>query len=123
MFKCRVRLLQNLTFLLALALLAQSVAPAFAFGRLGRKLEQIDALGRITKFEYDIAGRMKKRTMPNGEFETMVYDNATGRLMSKTDFRGKVTTFVYETSILSPNYGKLLQKNPDPSLLMDILRC
>ncbi len=123
MFKCRVRLLQNLTFLLALALLAQSVAPAFAFGRLGRKLDTANVLGRVTRFEYDIAGRMLKRVMPNGQSETMAYDTATGRLMSKTDFRGKVTSFVYETSILSPNYGKLLQKNPDPSLLMDILRC
>ena len=120
MFTSRARLLQNVSRLVVLAFLTQSVASALA---VGNKLKQIDALGRITKFEYDIAGRMKKRTMPNGEFETMVYDNATGRLMSKTDFRGKVTSFVYETSILSPNYGKLLQKNPDPSLLMDILRC
>ncbi len=101
--------------LIATMLFLQSITSAFAFGRIDGNLSRLSP-HQVTKFEYDIAGRMVKRTMPNGMSEMISYDNATGRLMSKTDFRGKTTTFVYETSVNSPNYGKLLQKNPDATL-------
>ena len=54
-------------------------------------------------------GRRTKRTLPMGGVETFAYD-AAGNMTAHMDFRGKTTTFTYNTT------NRLLTKTPDPSL-------
>src|SRR6185436_16658817 len=60
-------------------------------------------------------GRRTRRTLPDGRYdETTTYDGF-GRTSSQTDFKGKLTQFVYEDATLVPvaerkNLGRLLFK-------------
>lgn len=63
----------------------------------GRKLTETDALGRITRWDYDPAGRVISRTLPAGQAERFTYDNA-GRLVGYTDFGNQTTTYVYDAA-------------------------
>jgi len=78
----------------------------FRFDEVGHKILQQDANGHITRFGYDIRGRMNWRALPMGQVEGMAYD-AGGQLKSSTDFRGFTTTCTYDER------GRLSTKVPD----------
>ena len=50
-----------------------------------------------TSFEYDRLGRETKRILPGGAFETKTYD-AAGSLRTRTDFKGRTTTYGYDVN-------------------------
>ncbi len=82
----------------------------FRYDEVGHKILQQDANGHITRFGYDIRGRMTWRALPmGGAPETMVYD-AGGQLKQSTDFRGYATSYQYD------DRGRLLAKVPDARL-------
>jgi YD repeat-containing protein len=55
----------------------------------------LDALGRITRFEYDSEGRQTARILPLGQREEMAY-NAAGELVEKRTFDGEVIAMSYD---------------------------
>jgi RHS repeat-associated protein len=65
----------------------------YKYDELGNQTEQKDSLNRVTKFQYDALGRRTRRTLPDGSFETAVYefvpggDNVKVLRISRTDFR------------------------------------
>jgi len=61
----------------------------------GKPIETTDALGRITRSEHDAAGRLVRKTYPDGCWEAFEYD-AEGQLIASTDKRGFVTRFEYD---------------------------
>jgi RHS repeat-associated protein len=93
----------------------------FEYDALGRLVKVTNALGqatqygydeignRTTRFTYDKLGRRLRRVLPLGMAETYAYD-AAGNLISKTDFKGMVTTHSYDPS------GRLERITPDPGL-------
>ena len=64
-----------------------------------KKLTEKDELGRITKYEYDLAGQLRKVTKAFGTADASVtettYDNA-GRKVTDKDARGNVTVYGYD---------------------------
>jgi RHS repeat-associated protein len=94
------------------------VSTRYAYDELGNQLTQTDALGRVTAYEYDAAGRRTKRLLPKDSTESttltesLQYDD-WGQLWKKTDFSGKTTVFDYDL------LGRLKTKTADathPSL-------
>ncbi len=74
----------------------------YGYDELGQKTSQTDANGHTTRFVYDNMGRMIARQLPlhlkdgvTPYQETMTY-RLDGRLSTKTDFNGIVTTFSYD---------------------------
>jgi RHS repeat-associated protein len=61
----------------------------------GNRLSKTDELGRVTHYEYDLAGRLTKTTYPDGTFTQQSFD-ALGRLATKTDERNNSVTYGYE---------------------------
>ncbi len=110
----------------------QVLRTRFGFNELGQKTWQQDARGvqedaaagininveapqsRVTRFGYDVRGRLVQRILP-GQFdghalaENMVY-NALGQLERSRDFRGYWTSYDYDER------GRLLLKSPDLAL-------
>lgn len=64
---------------------------------IGNKTAQIDAEGRVTRWEYDGMGREIARILPEGQRETKAYDEA-GQLVSSTDFNGRTTGYDYDAN-------------------------
>jgi RHS repeat-associated protein len=74
---------------------------SYAYDELGNKTSQTDAQGRITKWDYDNAGRIISRTLPgsttaNPQTERFAYD-LVGNRVSHTDFNGKQTRWDYDS--------------------------
>jgi RHS repeat-associated protein len=67
------------------------------YDEAGNKTQQIDALGRVTRWEYDAMGRQLRRMLPGGQAESMAYD-AAGQLVAKTDFNGRTTRYSYDAA-------------------------
>jgi RHS repeat-associated protein len=67
----------------------------YVYDEVGNKIEQIDAEGRVTRWEYDAMGRETARILPEGERETKQY-NLAGELVAHTDFDGRTTRYVYD---------------------------
>jgi RHS repeat-associated protein len=67
----------------------------YVYDEVGNKIEQIDAEGRVTRWEYDAMGRETARILPEGERETKEY-NLAGELIAHTDFEGRTTRYVYD---------------------------
>jgi len=88
---------------------AYDLVTRFQYDEVGHKIAQQDANGRITRFGYDVRGRMIWRALPMDQVEGMSYD-AGGQLQTSTDFRGYVTTCSYDLR------GRLLAKVPDARL-------
>jgi RHS repeat-associated protein len=61
----------------------------------GNVLTETDEAGRITAYDYDLAGELVKTTYPDETFATQTYDELS-RLLSKTDERGNTTSYEYE---------------------------
>ncbi len=69
----------------------------YFYDESGNKIRQIDAEGRVTRWEYDEMGREIARELPDGQRETKVWDLA-GQLIERTDFNGKTTRFSYDAA-------------------------
>jgi large repetitive protein len=70
----------------------------------GNIVEQIDELGRSTRFTYDLGsagqhgqGRLIRTDFADGTFTTITYDDA-GRKVSETDELGRTTSFGYDNA-------------------------
>jgi YD repeat-containing protein len=63
--------------------------------KCGALQELTDALGRVTKWTYDVQGRLTKKTYPDASEILYTYETKTSRLASTTDARGTVTSFAY----------------------------
>ncbi len=63
----------------------------------GNKTTQTDAEGNTTRWAYDNASRVIKRTLPNGEAESFEYD-AVGNRTAHTDFAGRRTSYAYDAA-------------------------
>jgi RHS repeat-associated protein len=61
---------------------------------VGNLIEQKDANGNITKFEYDSLRRLKATILPGGQRNETIHDKI-GNLIKVTDFNGAVTTYKY----------------------------
>ncbi|WP_101909222.1 RHS repeat domain-containing protein [Marasmitruncus massiliensis] len=68
---------------------------SYTYDRLGNKLSQTDALGHVTKWEYDYAGRVVKETDAELANVVIKYD-ALGNKISVTDPNGNITLFTYD---------------------------
>ena len=64
---------------------------------LDRCFSPKDAVGNITKYEYDALGNETKITYGDGSSHSKEYDNC-GRLAKETDELGAVTTYTYDAA-------------------------
>jgi YD repeat-containing protein len=88
----------NLRFILLLAGLAAGIAVALprpSSVSFPAPISQTDALGHVTRWEYDALGRTTKRTLPKGQFETFEYD-LVGNVAKHTTFNGEVVSYTYD---------------------------
>ena len=76
---------------------AGTLTTRYVYDEAGNRIEQIDAAGRSTRWEYDAMGRETARTLPGGERETRAY-NLAGELIAHTDFEGSVTSYEYDAA-------------------------
>lgn len=65
------------------------------YNSIGKKNDEIDALGRKTHFDYDINGNLVKTTYPDGSVESFAYD-AENHQLTSTDQLGHTTSFTYD---------------------------
>jgi RHS repeat-associated protein len=69
----------------------------YRYDEVGNQTNQVDALGRITRFEYDKVGRRTKRVLPGNQTEAFGYD-AAGNLLRHTNFiNSQVITNEYDS--------------------------
>ncbi|HWS88127.1 MAG TPA: RHS repeat-associated core domain-containing protein [Pyrinomonadaceae bacterium] len=62
----------------------------------GRKVADVDQLGRRTSYEFDEMGRLVRTTFPDGTKAETAYD-AEGRPVKETDAAGRETAFTYDS--------------------------
>lgn len=67
----------------------------YAFDERGNQTNQVDALGRRTRFEFDVLGRRLRRVLPNGQWEGFAYD-VVGNLLRHTNFNGQIITNLFD---------------------------
>jgi RHS repeat-associated protein len=72
-----------------------TLVTSYEYDGLGNKVSQTDALGRVTRWRFDASGRLKSRTLPMGQVETVDY-NPAGQISQRTDFNGVLTAFEYD---------------------------
>lgn len=65
------------------------------YDAFGRMAESHDALGHVTRFEYDGRDRLTARVLPSGSREALAYD-PDGNLASITDASGRTVRFEYD---------------------------
>lgn len=84
-----------------------AVTTTYAYDEVGNLLTQKQqGKDNPTRFEHDAFGRIQKKTLPGGEFETRSYDEV-GNLVSRTDFDDKITRYSYD------NLNRLIEITPD----------
>jgi YD repeat-containing protein len=81
----------------------------YAYDEEGNLVSQTDANQHTTQFAYDSLGRPTRRTLPEGQSETLDYDLA-GNVSHRTDFNGATTAFLYDSM------DRILARVPDPVL-------
>jgi RHS repeat-associated protein len=65
------------------------------YDAIGNKVQDIDALGRVTIYTYDAYRRLTRTDYPDGSFTSMTYD-AEGNLLTETDANGNTTSHEYD---------------------------
>ena len=73
----------------------QPVDVGFTWDLDDRKLSQTDALGRITRFIYDTAGRLESTILPDGSADLAEYDVA-GNMIAYRDRNGVVRRLAWD---------------------------
>ncbi len=78
-----------------------------AYDRYGRKVEQHDALGRVTRTEYGVPGKRQIRHTDPGNFQWVESFDRKHRLRSQADPLNQTTRYIYDdagnrTSIVEP---------------------
>ncbi len=81
----------------------------------------IDPLGKITRFSFDVQGRITGRTNPDGTTTQQTYEPVSGRLSKLTDELGRQLTFAYnaDNSHASLSYGGAAPATPPISYTYD----
>jgi len=74
-----------------------------AYDANGNLASSTDPLGRVTRFEYDLASRMTKQVLPDGNFIAMTYDR-NGNMTSLTPPGKTVHSFSYNLFELLEDY-------------------
>jgi RHS repeat-associated protein len=83
---------------------------AYGYDETGAKIQQRDALGRLTTWTIDGSGRITARQIQDGSRETSSYDLAGNRL-ARTSFAGERFSYTYDagnrlqTQIVPPSAG------------------
>lgn len=83
----------------------------YAYDEAGNQTNQMDALDRMTRYEFDDLGRRIRRILPGGQKESFVYD-PVGNLLRHTNF---INTLVITNEYDSMN--RLLRKWSGSTLL------
>jgi len=73
-------------------------ATSYTYDALGNQLTQTDANLHTTNYTYDNMNRRKTRELPGGQTETYTSYDATGNLLAKTTFKGKIITYSYRST-------------------------
>ncbi|MBC7250155.1 MAG: PKD domain-containing protein [Anaerolineae bacterium] len=73
----------------------EDVITIYAYDAVGNRVQVIDALGHVTRTEYDELNRPITVTNPLSGTTVSAYD-ALGRLVSTSDALGRVTTYEYD---------------------------
>ncbi|MBX9253632.1 tandem-95 repeat protein [Desmonostoc muscorum CCALA 125] len=68
---------------------------SYAYDELGNLIQETDFRGKVTKYEYDTAGRRTARILPQGQREEFTY-NEFDELVSAKDFAGQVFNYTYD---------------------------
>jgi RHS repeat-associated protein len=68
---------------------------AFEWCKCGSLKAIIDAMGRATRWKYDIQGRPTQKTFADGTFQTFSYAALSGWLQTTTDASGQITRPTY----------------------------
>ncbi len=68
----------------------------YTYDKLDRKTSKIDGEGNVTTYDYDAAGRLIKKTNPEGDETSYTYD-AQGNLLSITDGNDVTTFYKYDS--------------------------
>jgi len=69
-----------------------------AYNAWGQPTTITDALGRVTRYEYDDYGNLVRTIYPDGSESRSTYD-AAGREIAYTDANGHTVTFEYDARI------------------------
>src|SRR5262249_32115608 len=83
----------------------------YGYDAAGRKTSMKDALGHVTRYEYDPVGNMTKIIYPDDTFASATYDR-DNRKLSETDANGQTTDYEYNASGLLT--AVILPAVPDP---------
>ncbi len=67
----------------------------YAYDEAGNQTNQVDALGRMTRFEFDALGRKIRTVQPGGQTEGFAFD-AGGNQIRYTNFNGVILTNQYD---------------------------
>jgi RHS repeat-associated protein len=80
-----------------------------------------DPEGKITRWEYDIKGRVTKKVYPDNTDIDYVYENTTSRLKSVTDVLGQTATYTYnkDNTLVSIVYTGEINSTADVSFTYD----
>ncbi|HTJ98363.1 MAG TPA: RHS repeat-associated core domain-containing protein [Bordetella sp.] len=73
----------------------QPVDMSFTWDLDDQKLSQTDALGRITRYAYDTAGRLASTILPDGSADQAQYD-AAGNMLAYRDRNGVIRHFAWD---------------------------
>ena len=74
---------------------AQQAVTRYAYDEVGNQTNQVDALNRTNKFEYDAMGRRTKQTLPGLQAATFGYDKV-GNQTRITNFNSAIITNQYD---------------------------
>jgi RHS repeat-associated protein len=74
---------------------SEQMVTRYVYDEVGNLLQEIDALNRTNKFEYDGLGQRTKEVLPGNQQATLGYD-AVNNLIRYTNFNGLVITNQYD---------------------------
>jgi RHS repeat-associated protein len=89
--------------------------------KCGAMAQLIDAMGRITRWKHDVAGRLASKEYADGSQVSYAYQPLSGRLQSITDEKGQVKTRSYhlDGALAGIAYTNEEHETPDVSFTYD----
>ncbi|MBQ9625350.1 MAG: RHS repeat protein, partial [Clostridia bacterium] len=75
---------------------ANKLKVSYTYDANGNKTSETDALGNVTRFEYDTHNRPVKEILPTGAVRIYEYDAFTGLVTKATDETGLVREIIYD---------------------------